>query len=315
MNENTEIKIVDFFKGRPKAFKLFQKLRKVIEKESSTKITVTKTQISFGEAYKYIWVWLPQMWITKRPDSSITLTIATGKKLNHNRITESVSPKKGFWTHHILINHQNEIDNELGDLIQASYQFYRERKEKKDWKSHTKTNHINTSSIKATKHLKKNAIRSKRFDFILEHRGGPLSKENHRQLSKWARRCVLHVLAKLDREDIDKRLKEALHTAEQWEKSLIPTGDAMKASLKAHSVARESRDPVMKMIARSVGQAVATAHMADHSLGAAYYALKAVKVSNKNIEKEKEWQNKILPQELKTIVQSHWKTKGLDQLI
>ena len=33
-------------------------------------------------------------------------------------------------------------------------------------------------------------------------------------------------------------------------------------------------------VARAIGHTVATAHMADHSLGAALYALKAVKIYN-----------------------------------
>jgi hypothetical protein len=39
-------------------------------------------------------------------------------------------------------------------------------------------------------------------------------------------------------------------------------------------------------VARSVGHAVATAHIADHSLGAAWYALKAVKSAGKSIGEE-----------------------------
>lgn len=135
MTENQNDKISDFFQGREPAFKLFQLLRRTIERICSPKISVSKTQISFGEDYKYLWVWLPQMWVTKRPKNSITLTIATGQKLKHKRIIESVQPKKGFWTHHILIDHKKEIDSEIEYLIKASYEFYMERKALKDRKA------------------------------------------------------------------------------------------------------------------------------------------------------------------------------------
>lgn len=133
-----EKKISDFFYGREAAFTLFQILRKLIERNCSPKIAVSKTQISFGEDYKYIWVWLPQMWINKRSQNSITLTVATGKKLKNRRIIESVQPKKGFWTHHILIDNKNEIDSDVEDLIKASYRFYLQRKELKDSKAKIK---------------------------------------------------------------------------------------------------------------------------------------------------------------------------------
>jgi hypothetical protein len=53
--------------------------------------------------------------------------------------------------------------------------------------------------------------------------------------------------------------------------------EARKASVAPHAVARESPNPVKIAVGRSVGHAVETDHMADHFLGAAWYALKAVK--------------------------------------
>lgn len=152
---------------------------------------------------------------------------------------------------------------------------------------------------------------SLRYPFIAEHRGGPLTKENHRKLIRWARECSGHVLFLIGN-DVDERLVYALDVAKKWEKGMVTTGVAMKASLGAHEVAGKAKDPVYKAIARSVGHAVATAHMADHSPGAAFYALKAVKLANKDIEKEKEWQaGKLdeLPAELKEIIENIWMRK------
>ncbi len=98
---------------------------------------------------------------------------------------------------------------------------------------------------------------------------------------------------------IDKRLNEALLIAEAREKGKASVGEARKASVSAHTTARESSDLVSQFIARSIGHTVATAHMADHSLGAALYALKAVKSAGKSVQAEKEWQNEQLPQEIR----------------
>ena len=117
-------------------------------------------------------------------------------------------------------------------------------------------------------------MRDKRF--VAEHRGGPLKKEQHRQIMQWGCDCAENVLP-LFGEKIDIRLKEALAVAKEWIKGNASVGDAREASLGAHRVARESSNPTSIAIACSVGHAVATAHMADHSLGAALYALKAVK--------------------------------------
>jgi hypothetical protein len=138
-------------------------------------------------------------------------------------------------------------------------------------------------------------MRDKRF--IAEHRGGHLTKEQHKQLTIWACDCAEHVLH-LSGDASDERLKNALLIAREWVKGNATAGDAMKASVGAHVAARESSDPVTIALARAVGHAVATAHMADHSLGAAMYALKAVKNTGKSTDAEREWQNEQLPSEI-----------------
>jgi len=136
-------------------------------------------------------------------------------------------------------------------------------------------------------------MRDKRF--VAVHRGGLLNKDTHQKLIRWARECSEHVLSLID-ENIDRRLVHALHLAKEWENENVRVGDAMKASLGAHAVVRESTNSVLIAVARSIGHTVATAHMADHSLGGALYALKAVKHAGKSIDEEREWQNKQLQQ-------------------
>jgi len=154
-------------------------------------------------------------------------------------------------------------------------------------------------------------MRDKRF--VAEHRGGPLKKEQHYQLMKWACDCAEHVLP-LFGEPIDERLTDALHVAKAWMHKNASVGDARKASVNAHSVAREMKNPIAIAVARSVGHAVATAHMADHSLGPAWYALKAVKQAGKSIDAEKQWQNKQLPLEIKELVLSARKNRKFDNI-
>ncbi|OFY85613.1 MAG: hypothetical protein A3F72_10630 [Bacteroidetes bacterium RIFCSPLOWO2_12_FULL_35_15] len=144
-------------------------------------------------------------------------------------------------------------------------------------------------------------MRDKRF--IAEHRGGPLKKEQHIQLIKWACNCAENVLP-LFAEKLDERLKNALLIAKKWAKGKATVGEARNASLVAIAVANESSNPVTIAVARSVGHAVATAHMADHSLGAALYALKAVKSAGKSIDAERKWQNEQLPSEIMELVLS-----------
>jgi hypothetical protein len=139
--------------------------------------------------------------------------------------------------------------------------------------------------------------------FVAAHRGGSLSKEQHRQLIRWASDCAGHVLPLLG-DCIDERLTNALTVAGRWEMGNATVGEARNASLEAIAVANEITNPMAIAIARSVGHAVATAHMADHSMRAAEYALKAIKESGKSVETERSWQDWQLSKEIWEIVLS-----------
>jgi hypothetical protein len=151
-------------------------------------------------------------------------------------------------------------------------------------------------------------MRDKRF--IAKHRGGPLKKEQHYQLITWACACAEHVLP-LSGDTTDERLKHALRVAEDWRWGNASVGDARKASAAAHAMARESSDPAAIAVARSVGHAVATAHMADHSLGSAWYALKAVKHAGISVDAERRWQDEHLPPEIMDLVLSARKSRKI----
>ena len=137
--------------------------------------------------------------------------------------------------------------------------------------------------------------------FVAAHRGGPLTLEQHRQLMEWAIACVEHILP-LAGDPPDDRLVRALVIAKKWEGGAVRTGEAMKASLSAHGVAQEATDPVRIAVARAVGQAVATAHMADHSMGAALYGQRAVNASGGDADAERQWQLAQFPDDVRDLI-------------
>ncbi|MGZ7108911.1 MAG: putative immunity protein [Methanobacterium sp.] len=79
----------------------------------------------------------------------------------------------------------------------------------------------------------------------------------------------------------------ALNVAREWMKGNASVGDVRKFSVAAHAVARECTDSIAIAVARSVRHGVATAHMADHSLEAVGYVLKAMKNAGTPVYNEK----------------------------
>jgi len=110
-----------FFFGRPQAFRLFCMLKEFIESIGPVQLEVMKTQISFGAGTKFAWVWLPQTWIKKCPDNSITLTFNLNHRLSDERIKTSVEPRPGRWTHHIILEKEADLDDSVKKWIREAY--------------------------------------------------------------------------------------------------------------------------------------------------------------------------------------------------
>jgi hypothetical protein len=135
--------------------------------------------------------------------------------------------------------------------------------------------------------------------FVAVHRGGSLDKPSHVFLARWAADCAGEVLKFFTQHSADERPKKALEVARDWADGNVKTGVAMKASLASHAAARESTDKAAIAAARAAGQAVATAHAADHSMGALLYALKAMEAAGLESEDVLESQLAKLPAHLR----------------
>ena len=82
---------------------------------------------------------------------------------------------------------------------------------------------------------------------------------------------------------------------------------ARTAAFAAHAAAREAVGAAREA-ARAAGHAVAVAHMADHELGAAAYAIRAARAAAREGEREEagrlecQWQRAQLPGEIRELV-------------
>lgn len=133
---------------------------------------------------------------------------------------------------------------------------------------------------------------------------------------KWAIACFEHVLAYYGSEP-EQILQDAIQFAYGWSEGRCGTGDLIQASRKVHAFAKTIDDPARRAVIRSIGQGVATGHMADHCIGAALYAQKAVFLAGNRISDEKTWQIEQLylqlPDEIIELVLStmQMKSRGL----
>lgn len=147
--------------------------------------------------------------------------------------------------------------------------------------------------------------------FVAIHRGGQLDVRTHRLLANWAADCAKRVLKLFTTTyPEDDRPRRAIKIAKAWSRGEATVGEAREAAYAAHAAAREATDPAARDVARAAGHAVATAHMADHELGAAAYAIKAVRASSAKADavalskRECRWQRAHLPEAIRELVLS-----------
>lgn len=139
-------------------------------------------------------------------------------------------------------------------------------------------------------------------------RGGTLTDADHRLLALWAATCAEHVLGLFEaaRPD-DPRPRGAIGRARAWTRGESAMMETRAAGGHAMGAARDLRGAA-RFAAYAAGQAACVAHVAEHDLGAAAYAIKAVRaaapadLSEEAGRAECRWQRDQLPDRVRDLV-------------
>lgn len=139
-------------------------------------------------------------------------------------------------------------------------------------------------------------------------RGGTLTDADHRLLALWAASCAEHVLGLFESaQPADTRPRRAIEHARAWVRGEVTMMDARAFGGHAMGAARNLRGAA-RHAAYAAGQAGAVAHVAAHDLGAAAYAIKAVRAAAPDDRSdavgrlECQWQRDQLPDAIRDLV-------------
>jgi hypothetical protein len=143
---------------------------------------------------------------------------------------------------------------------------------------------------------------------ITIRRGGTLTDADHRLLALWAATCAEHVLPLFERVvPDDDRPRQAIEAARSWVRGELPMMRARALGGHAMGAARPlSGGP--RFAAYAAGQAACVAHVPEHDLGAAAYAIKAARAAVSGAEAEQVrrrecvWQRAQLPAQVRDLV-------------
>jgi hypothetical protein len=143
---------------------------------------------------------------------------------------------------------------------------------------------------------------------ITIRRGGTLEDADHHRLAIWAADCAAHVLGLFERAcPDDDRPRRAIELARAWARGEVAMTESRAAAGHANAAARDQRGAA-RHAAFAAAQAAAVAHVAAHELGAAAYAIKAVRAAAPEGESEQagrlecRWQRDQLPGAIRELV-------------
>ena len=144
--------------------------------------------------------------------------------------------------------------------------------------------------------------------FVTIRRGGTLTDSDHQLLALWAAMCAEHVLDRFESvRPEDPRPRQAIEHARAWVRGEVTMTQARAAAGQAMAAARDLRGAA-RHAAYAAGQAGVVAHVAAHELGAAAYAIKAVRAGATKGEArarggvECRWQRDQLPEAIRELV-------------
>ncbi|QIM15540.1 hypothetical protein G7067_02525 [Leucobacter insecticola] len=143
---------------------------------------------------------------------------------------------------------------------------------------------------------------------ITIRRGGSLSDAHHQLLARWAASRAEHVLPLFETEHPDdQRPRLAVEAAQSWASGGMKMMQARAVGGHAMGAARPLRGAA-RFVTYAAGQAACVPHVAKHDLGAAAYAIKAVRAAVSPADeieagaREQDWQRQQLPKEVRELV-------------
>ncbi|MDJ0322017.1 putative immunity protein [Pseudarthrobacter sp. PS3-L1] len=144
--------------------------------------------------------------------------------------------------------------------------------------------------------------------FITLRRGGTLTDSDHRLLTLWASLCAEHVLDLFESaRPGDLRPRQAVEGSRAWVRGEVKMMETRALGGHAMGAARDLGGAA-RYAAYACGQAGVVPHVAAHELGAAAYAIKAVRAAapkGQDVaagQRECQWQRDQLPEGIRELV-------------
>jgi hypothetical protein len=91
----------------------------VIEGFGPVEIRTTRSQVAFGRARGFAYLWAPGQYV-ERPTADVVLTFALGRCDDSQRFKEVVHPSPKHWMHHLEVKRVEDVDDEVAGWLREA---------------------------------------------------------------------------------------------------------------------------------------------------------------------------------------------------
>ena len=113
-----------FFNRLPRFLPVYEALKERLEaRHPDMAAKVTKTQISFRSRYVFAMVSLPYRRKKDWPKEYLMVSFGLDQQKKSPRIVQSVEAYPNRWTHHVIVERAEDLNEELLCWLEEAYQF------------------------------------------------------------------------------------------------------------------------------------------------------------------------------------------------
>ena len=113
-----------FFEKMPQALPIYEAFTKRLLKElGPVQVKVQKSQIAFSNRYQFAFIWHPSRRFRGRKGVYMVVTFGVSHRIEDSRIEAATEPYPNRWTHHVIVQSEDEIDDKLMGWIRKAYEF------------------------------------------------------------------------------------------------------------------------------------------------------------------------------------------------
>ena len=113
----------DLFRGRPDELALFRAVERAVATIGPAALDVAKTQAAFRTRRAFAWVWPPAVASSRRPKTYVVLSFGLDRRIGDGRVVSAVEPRPGRWTHHVVIEREEDLDAAILSWLAEAYAF------------------------------------------------------------------------------------------------------------------------------------------------------------------------------------------------